>query len=59
MSGILILVAFGLGVALAIGMWVYVKNSPRRSGRVRPDAPPSRQERKRADPEADPDSEPW
>jgi hypothetical protein len=51
MSGFLVLIAFAVGVVLAVGVWTYVRNSARRAGEVKPDEPPSRAERKRDDPE--------
>lgn len=49
MSGILIVVAFAVGVAVALAMWAYGKHRPERAGRVRPDAPPSAEEERRAE----------
>lgn len=49
MSGILVIVAFAIGLALALGMWAYGKRSPKQVGRVRPDAPPSAEEERRAE----------
>ena len=48
MSGILIFVAVLVGAVVAVAFWVYGRASPRRPGRVRPDAPPDTEERKKA-----------
>lgn len=47
MSGILIIVAFGVGLAGAVGLWLYVKGGGRGPGKVRPDAPPTSEEKQR------------
>ena len=49
MSGILILVALAIFLVVALGMWAYGKHRPERAGRVRPDAPPSPEEERRAE----------
>ena len=48
MTGILIFVAVAIGIALAVAFAVYGKRSPREPGRVKPEAPPSPEERERA-----------
>lgn len=48
MSGFLIFVAAALGIAAAVAFAVYGKESPKKPGRVRPDAPPSRTEQREA-----------
>lgn len=48
MTAILVFVAVVLGGVAAVAFWMYGKSSPRKPGRVRPDAPPGPEERKRA-----------
>lgn len=47
MSGILIIVALGIGLVGAVGVWLYVKGGGQGPGKVRPDAPPNAEEKKR------------
>jgi hypothetical protein len=48
MSGFLIFAALVVGILVAVAFAVYGKTSPRKPGRVRPDAPPSAEEQERA-----------
>jgi hypothetical protein len=48
MTGFLILAGVVIGVVLTVAFAVYARSSARKPGRVRPDAPPSREERERA-----------
>lgn len=52
MSGILILFALVVGLVVAVGVWMYARGSKRGSGKVRPDAPPTPEEEREAEPPA-------
>jgi hypothetical protein len=50
MSGYLILAAFVVGFVLTAGVWIYGKQSSRGPGKVKPDAQPTDEEKRRQEP---------
>jgi hypothetical protein len=52
MSGIFILIALGVGIVLLAGVWAYGRWTRQGPGKVRPDAQPTPEEKRRPEPPA-------
>lgn len=50
MSGFMILIAVVVGIALAFAFWAYGKQNRRGPGKVKPDAQPTSEEKRREEP---------
>ena len=53
MSGIFILIALGVGLALMVGVWAYGRWTRQGAGKVRADAQPTPKEKRAPEPPAD------